>query len=188
MPDDPKRDRQNTAPPPDDKRPAAENEPAIPADVQRERPSASTQPEEKQPVTERDKATPPDPQREQQKAAAEPEDKRPVAEHEPLTITVVEPTPSDEPPVQVGRQAPTRVPHGPVPRVERPPVVIPVPRWYWIFIILTAALLYVNYRMVWGERIHYWLVHRLLPPQVVRVEDSIWRHTLGGSKSKESKD
>ena len=133
-----------------------------------------------------DKPEKPERQKAPAPAPAEPEDKRPVAEHEPLTITVVEPATTEEPTVQVGGRAATRIPHDTTRRIpDRPTAIIPVPRWYWVFVILTAALLYLNYRMVWAERFHYWLTHRLLPPQVVRVEDSIWRHTLGGPKHKD---
>ena len=127
-----------------------------------------------------------DPKPERKKASQEQEpETRPVADHEPLTVTVVEPTTSDETAVQVTKPAATRIPHAPVPRLPERPSAVPVPRWYWLLVILTAALLYANYRMVWAERIHYWMDHRLLPRVVVRAEHSIWRHTFGHSKAVE---
>jgi hypothetical protein len=114
----------------------------------------------------------PDPKR--QKAASEPRPERPTAEREPLTVTVVEPA--------VAHQTAVRVPHD---TTVRPPVRvgrIPLPRWYWALLVLAASILYIDYRMVWAERFHDLLVHRLLPPRVVQIEHSVWRHVFGEPK------
>ena len=118
-----------------------------------------------------------DRERERQKASSPLPAERPVAEREPLTITVIEPA--------VSHDTAVRVPHDTGVRVPTRPARIPLPRWYWALVVLAAALLYVNYRVVWSEQIHDWMVHRLLPARVVRIERSLWRHTIGGPKSKE---
>ena len=116
-----------------------------------------------------------DRERERQKTPQQSPAERPVADRESLTITVIEPAASHDSAV--------RVPHEPTVRLPPRPARIPLPRWYWLFLVLAATLLYINYRVVWAERIHDWVVHRMLPPRVVRLGDSIWRHTLGGPKA-----
>ena len=113
---------------------------------------------------------------ERQKPRSEPQPERPVAEHEPLTITVIEPAASHETSVRV------RVPHDTTIREPEHVTRIPVPRWYWLLVGVAATLLFLDYKEVWEPRIVKVMEHRILPPRVVRIEDSLWRHTFGDPK------